>query len=907
MFELRQETTTAPAAVPGQGASRRRPARRDVLLALLALAPLLPGSAAAQSPLRPAVEPPPPPGSPPWLVTAGPEYRAGAFTRFFLGDGYRELWTTPLQAPVLDLEAYAGGLRPIRVGGGFQTQTIHLRGGDDGYYLFRSVNKAVRKGLPEDLRDTPAGRIVQDQTSALHPAGAWVIPPLLEAVGVPHERPELFLMPDDPALGDHREAFAGVLGMLVRSPDMGESGELSWDGSDEILGSEDLLERLEASPADRVDARNLLAARLVDFVVGDPDRNFDNHRWLGYRSEDGTTVWRAVPMDRDPAFLKADGLLGTVARKSFLPKYVNYGPDFGHVKGLWVSQPEIDRLFLAGLDRSVWDSVVVAVQAALTDDVIDRAASSLPPEYRPVNAGFLASGLRGRREALPEAAEAFYLELAAQVDVQATGSPDVAEVVCLPDGSMDVSLHAGCAPRVVAQDADDDGGDIVCRQTYFERRFVPSETREVRVHLRGGHDRALVGGEGPQPIRLRVIGGEGDDVLEDRSRAQGPARTVFHDHQGDDRFLSGPETRVDRGAWDRPVITDFLAEKDGDLDYRDWGSGGSWRPVVEYEERAGVIVGVRRTSTTYGFRRLPWARRVEVTGLLGTRGPLNAVGGQLRVQKRLEASDVILSGTARAATNLWSYRFHGYGNDTPLLDSELSLVPADEVRVQGSVEVPLGERGSVALGPVVRWLSTAPHPDGPAADDRPRGWDGFGQVGAQGSLDARFVDDRAFPRLGVALLGSASAYAPVWDARDWFGGADGELRGYLPLPAGSALAARVGGGLAWGPIPVHESVFLGGRRNLRGYRFERFAGDAALYGGGELRVPLGSLTLFTRGTVGAFGFGDAGRVWVEGESEGDWHAGYGGGLWYATMGVSGSVAWAQGEEGKLYLFLGLPF
>lgn len=837
-------------------------------------------------------------------MIAGPEYRAGAFMRFFLGDGYRDLWTRPLQAPVLDLGSHAGGLSPIRVGGGFQTQTIHLRGGDGGYYLFRSVNKAVRKGLPDDLRDTPAGHLVQDQTSVLHPGGAWVLPPLLDAVGVSPERPELFVMPDDPALGEHREAFAGVLGMLVKSPDEGPDGDLSWEGSDEILGSEDLLERLEASPDDRVDSRNLLAARLVDLVVGDPDRNFDNIRWIGYREDGGVTVWRPVPMDRDPAFIKADGLLPSLARETFLPKYVEYGPGFDDVEGLWVSQPEVDRLLLADLGRAAWDSVTVAVQRALTDSVIDVAVSSLPPEYRPDHAGFLGHALRSRRDALPQAADAFYRALAREVDVQATGSADVAEIVVASGGALDVMLHADCVGPVVAEQQDGDDGELHCGRTWFSRRFVPSETEEVRLYLRGGNDRAVVRGRGPQRVRLRVMGGEGDDALQDLSASEGPARTYFYDHQGEDRILPGPHTSVDRSSWRGEVITDFHAEKDGDVDYRDYGSKKSWLALADYGDVPGVVLGVRRRTTDYGFRRRPWARRMELSAWVGTRG---GFGGEAEVRRRLEGSDVILSGLARATRGIESYRFFGFGNDTPLLENDLGLVPLDEVTLEAAVELPLGRAGTYSVGPVARWVSPEPHAEGPLAEVRPLGAEAFGQVGVGSRLEAGAVDDDAFPRLGVALLGGATAYAPVWDAPDWFGGADAELRTYLPMPAGSALATRVGGALAWGSVPVHEAVFLGGRKSLRGYRSERFAGDGALFGSAELRVPLTRLTLLTRGDLGAFAFADAGRVWVGEESAGDWHTGWGGGLWYSTMGVSGTVALARGEQRRFYLYLGLPF
>ena len=50
------------------------------------------------------------------------------------------------------------------------------------------------------------------------------------------------------------------------------------------------------------------------------------------------------------------------------------------------------------------------------------------------------------------------------------------------------------------------------------------------------------------------------------------------------------------------------------------------------------------------------------------------------------------------------------------------------------------------------------------------------------------------------------------------------------------LAARVGGRKVFGEYPWFESAFVGGSKNLRGYRKNRFAGDGSLYGSVEARL-----------------------------------------------------------------------
>ena len=49
-------------------------------------------------------------------VTAGPQYGAGWLHRALLGAHYRNLWTTPIQVPVLDLAHFGGGLAPLKRG-----------------------------------------------------------------------------------------------------------------------------------------------------------------------------------------------------------------------------------------------------------------------------------------------------------------------------------------------------------------------------------------------------------------------------------------------------------------------------------------------------------------------------------------------------------------------------------------------------------------------------------------------------------------------------------------------------------------------------------------------------------------------------------------------------------------------
>ncbi len=124
------------------------------------------------------------------------------------------------------------------------------------------------------------------------------------------------------------------------------------------------------------------------------------------------------------------------------------------------------------------------------------------------------------------------------------------------------------------------------------------------------------------------------------------------------------------------------------------------------------------------------------------------------------------------------------------------------------------------------------------------------------------------------------------------------------------IGFRVGGKKTWGLTPWYDLAFIGGLRSLRGWRTQRFAGDASLYGSGELRLDLFDYRLLFPSTFGILGLYDIGRVWVDGESPGGWHTWYGGGIWIALRGTRStlSIAYATStEDSGLYVTMGFAY
>jgi hypothetical protein len=101
-------------------------------------------------------------------VIPGEQFKSGWFKEFFMGSHWRDVWAVPIKVEVLNLNEFAGGLTPIKKGGGFQTKSLRLMGNDGNIWKFRSMDKDPSKTLPPILRETIAADVLKDQISSAH-------------------------------------------------------------------------------------------------------------------------------------------------------------------------------------------------------------------------------------------------------------------------------------------------------------------------------------------------------------------------------------------------------------------------------------------------------------------------------------------------------------------------------------------------------------------------------------------------------------------------------------------------------------------------------------------------------------------------------------------------------------------
>ena len=117
-------------------------------------------------------------------VTAGAEFDVSDTARRWLGNGYRDVWAEPFEAPVLDLSREGGGLEPVRQVGQLQTAGLAFVGADGNSYTFRSLHKEPERILPPEWRNSWPAKVLHDATSATHPAAAVILPRPFDLEGI---------------------------------------------------------------------------------------------------------------------------------------------------------------------------------------------------------------------------------------------------------------------------------------------------------------------------------------------------------------------------------------------------------------------------------------------------------------------------------------------------------------------------------------------------------------------------------------------------------------------------------------------------------------------------------------------------------------------------------------------------
>ena len=824
------------------------------------------------------------------VIAAGEDYSAGKFKQFWLGKHYRKEWTTAVTVPYLDMKTEAGGLIPIQKGGGNQTVSLRLMNKDSVQYNLRSIDKNPQGAIPEPLFNTFAEDLVQDQISTAHPYGALAIPKMAEALHLFHTTPKLFYTPYTNLLGPYLNDFGGRLAMLEIRPDEDLSEFKRFGYSKNVVSTKTMLRHLEEDNDNEVDNKMYLKNRLFDMLINDWDRHADQWRWSEFEKEGKGSLFKPVARDRDQVFTKYDGIIPyIISRKWGIRNLKNFDFTINDVVGLNLAAKDLDRRLLTNLSKEEWLAIADTIKQQLTDEAIRKAINDMPAEVVNLSGSEIIDKLKSRRDQIINWTLAYYLVLAKEVDVVGTDKHEFFLIERLNDRDTRVSIY-----KMKKE------GDV--KQKLYERTFHADETEEIRLYAKKDSDSILIKGDADRGIKLRIIGGSGDDVIIDHST--GGKVLVYDQSTEDNEIVKGSNTRL------------RLSKKESVNEYNPEGFQYDYlgpRLFFEYNKDDGIYLGGGIYIEKHGFRKSP-----KTTHLLVANYAFNIDAYNIKYEGNFYSVlapnwDLSLKAHSFGPKYVLNYFGRGNGSENVTEDIGFYRIHMNSLQFHPSVNHRFSDFFKVGFGPAYEFFelkenknTIVDNPDFMDYDDLEQSSYFWGaNLFANISLQDYAID----PQRGVKWKNEVNYYQEFNSGSTAFTNLSTDVALYVTpnLPVSITAAIRFGASTNIGDYEFYQSEFLGGNSNLRGYRNFRFAGRSAMFNNTELRIRLFNINnyVFT-GSYGLIGFIDSGRVWSDVDEPNVWHRSFGPGAWinfYKLFLVSGTVGFS--DEGTfLNLHLG---
>jgi hypothetical protein len=820
------------------------------------------------------------------MVKIRPKYnRVGALHRTMFGENYRKEWSTDTKLPFIKISEIAGGLKPLRLGGGHQTVSLRLADAKGEEWTLRTIVKDPSILLPPELRQTFARDLLDDAMSAQHPFSPLVVQELAAAAGIPHAEPIIGVVQKDELLGEFSKQFEGQVCLLEMREPFGNS-----DNTAAMLGA------LDADNDNTVDYKAFLKATLLDLLIGDWDRHGDQWRWVDIQ-KGKTKTYVGVPRDRDQAFYVNQGIAPWyVSLPWVVPNLQGFKSHIPHVKFSLFQHQFLASRTTSHLSEQEWMKITNDFVHSVTDDVIDNALKRLPKSAYDIRHEQIAATLKQRRDDIPKAMKKYFRFINHVAEVKLSNQN---ELVHIGDSSGRLRVQVNKLKK------DGEQGELLMSST-----FEPSVTKEFRLYTGKGHDSVVINNSNA-PIKVRIIGEEGEksyNVINSDKRIR-----TYNKTSGTSYF--GKET----------LLSKHLSDDTSNTNYHTANRYNVWMPVIGFgiNRDDGFVIGIGSQYTRQGFRKYPYASRSRVLlnyAFSTSAFKIRYTGEWMHV---IGKTDVIANADLYAPEN--TQNFFGLGNETRFFKTGnyrkfyrsrfnlYQVTPAFRWRnAKTGVTFSIGPSiqhykfdSSDNLG---RFIVTAPvksYDSAMIAESKTH-------AGVVMNFAVNRKNSLILPSKGYFFNVKVQAFGGLSDRSKSFGQVVPEFSVYQQLNKKGTivLAERVGGGITVGKSAFYQSLFIGGHENLLGYRQYRFAGEHMLYNNLELRMKIANFTGYIiPGQFGVVGFFDIGRVWIEDEKSDVWHNGVGGGVYFAPaqMVVINVVAGYSKEGWLPYVTMGFRF
>ena len=835
------------------------------------------------------------------------ETQKTGFHKFLWGERYRNVYSTEVVAPTVNLDTLYGGLRPIRKGGGNQSKSLRLEDKNGAQYVMRALRKNAVQYLQAivfkdqyiegQFDDTSVESLLLDVFTGAHPYAPFVVGTLADAAKVYHTNPILYYVPKQNALGYFNNDFGNELYMIEEHTSEGHDDKASFGFQNKLISTEDMMKRIHKDEDIVIDEEAYIRARLFDMLIGDWDRHVDQWRWIEFK-ENGQKVYRPMPRDRDQAFSKmSDGfLLGTavnlVPAAALLRKY---DEDLVDVKGVNVEPYPLDMELIQQSDKSVWDAQVKLIQEGVTDDIIEKAFQIVPAEVRDASIDDIKSKLRARRSNLQLISDRYFNVINRYAVIKGTNKDDWFDIERLGDKT-----------RVTAYRIKDGKKDDI----FHDRTYSKDITSEIWIYGLDDDDVFKVyGNNNGRPIKIRLIGGQNNDTYD----IQDGKGIVYYDFQSkNNTFVTNEGRRKLREDYESNVY-DYKKLKN---------NTNSITPQFGFNPDDGLSIGISDTYTSYGFERNPFTsqNKFSASYFSATNGFILDYQGEFANFFK----DVNLLVNVHYNSPNFAVNFFGFGNETPNpeadeddgldVDLDYNRVKIRTFSVQPTLHWRGRSGGSFSAGIVFESHKVKRSEDrfvGTLSADDPL-FDNQDFYGVDAKYQFINKNNSAFPTLGL-LAALQAGYKNNANSNNGFAyiipelGIDYKLGASGSLVLATHLKAHVNIG---DDIPFFQAAAIGANNGLRGYRNERFTGRSAFVQSTDLRWNFTNLkTGLMPISIGIYGGADYGRVWIEDDDSDKWNNSIGGGFFanFAGLAAANFSVFDSNDGLRLAFRLGFEF
>lgn len=822
--------------------------------------------------------------------------KKSGFYNFLWGKHYRKYYSMPVEAPVLDLSKEYNGLSAIRAGGGHQSNSIRLQDAFTGKeFVVRALKKSATRFLQtlafkdqymgSDFDNTFSEDFLLDFYTTTHPYYPFVIGELADKIGVFHTNPRLFYVNKQNNLGVYNEKFEEGLYMLEERPMNEFKDEESFGKPDKIISSDKLFENLRKDEKYKIDERSYIRARLFDMLLGDWDRHDDQWRWSEF-SDGNQIIYKPIPRDRDQVFPKYDGLLiNLLLRLPALRHMQSFNRDIRNVKWFNMEPYPMDLALTTSSDLDDWLSEAKFIQENLTDEAIENSFRNLPENMKDETVQNIKNILKIRKTKLTEFAEEYYKVLRKTVILYGTDKDDKVVIKRLSGGKTKVQMF-----RIKKS------GD----ELFFQNTYHHNETKDLWIYGLNSDDVFEVNGKGNNPIRIRLIGGEGKDIY----NIEDGRKVCIYDNPNDKNETENAKKAklhltedydLNRYNYQKPKYNSY-----------------SGLPSVGFNPDDGVKAGMNFNYLVNGFKQDKYtaSHKFTVNYYFATNGFEALYSGDFVKFARKWNLGLDAGFTSPAYT----HNFFGYGNETENFEDDLGM-DFNRIKIQSlnfkpslykigrnnsKIEFGIGASAvkvAKTEGRITEFTTELP--------SEIFNHNYFGEITAKYSFSN--YDNRSMPTLGMIFSTEAHLETNFSNSNlslPWLAvslGFTHPISRSGVLNFSTLVKAKT---LLNNHFEFYQSASIGGETDLRSYRFDRFMGKSSMVHTSDLNLRFGKIkTPLVPVYYGILAGFDYGRTWMPDEKSNKWHQSYGGGIWFNTAKtLTGKINYFNGEDGGRFSF-----